>query len=122
RGVYGRPWLAAHLERALADGTVMEEPGREDRLAIVIDHLRASVAFYGMPLGLKMFRKHLGWYVEQAPWPADPLERRSAKARLCRLDTPEAVEAALAGLWRPVTHSGNSAVDIEPQFAEAGAA
>src|SRR5690606_8146564 len=67
RGVYGRPWLAAHLERALADGTVMEEPGREDRLAIVIDHLRASVAFYGMPLGLKMFRKHLGWYVEQAP-------------------------------------------------------
>ncbi len=122
RGVYGRPWLAAHLERALADGTVLQEPGREERLAIVIEHLRASVAFYGLPLGLKMFRKHLGWYVEQAPWPADSLERRAAKARLCRVETPEAVEAALAELWRPVTHSGNSAVDIAPQFAEAGAA
>lgn len=122
RGVYGRPWLAAHLERALADGTVLQEPDREERLAIVIEHLRASVGFYGLPLGLKMFRKHLGWYIEQAPWPADPLERRAAKARLCRLETPEAVEAALAGLWRPVTHSGNSAVDIAPQFAEAGGA
>ena len=99
RGVYGRPWLAAHMERALADGTVLLEPDREERLAIVIEHLRASVAFYGLPLGLKMFRKHLGWYVEQAPWPADPLERRAAKARLCRLETAAAVETALATLW-----------------------
>ena len=122
RGVYGRPWLAAHLERALADGTRLDEPDREERLAIVVEHLRASVAFYGLPLGLKMFRKHLGWYVEQAPWPADPAERRAAKARLCRLETPGEVETALAALWRRVTHSGNSAVDIQPQFAEAGAA
>ncbi|SFS46781.1 tRNA dihydrouridine synthase DusB [Brevundimonas viscosa] len=122
RGVYGRPWLAAHLERALADGTVLREPDREERLAIVVEHLRASVAFYGLPLGLKMFRKHLGWYVEQAPWPADPAARRTAKARLCRLDTAGDVEAALAELWRPVTYSGNSAVDIRQQLAEADAA
>lgn len=122
RGVYGRPWLAAHLERALADGTMLDEPDREERLAIVVEHLRASVAFYGLPLGLKMFRKHLGWYIEQAPWPADPAERRAAKARLCRLESPGEVETALAALWRRVTHSGNSAVDIQPQFAEAGAA
>ena len=43
-----------------------------------------------------MFRKHLGWYIEQAPWPADPLQRRAAKSSLCRLETPAAVEAALA--------------------------
>lgn len=99
RGVYGRPWLAAHLERALVDGTQLAEPERDERLAIVIEHLRASAAFYGLPLGLKMFRKHLGWYIEQAPWPADPLERRAAKARLCRLETPAEVEAALSELW-----------------------
>ena len=122
RGVYGRPWLAAHLERALADGTVLEEPDRAERLAIVIEHLRASVAFYGLPLGLKMFRKHLGWYVEQAPWPADPLERRAAKGQLCRLETPEAVEQALTGLWAGVTHSGNPGVDIPPQVVETAVA
>lgn len=120
RGVYGRPWLAAHLERALADGTQLREPGRTERLAIVTEHLRASVDFYGLPLGLKMFRKHLGWYIEQAPWPPDPAERRTAKARLCRLETSEAVEAQLAELWmREVPHFGNSAVETTPQLVEA---
>lgn len=119
RGVYGRPWLAAHLERALIDGTQLQEPDREERLAIVIEHLRASAAFYGLPLGLKMFRKHLGWYIEQAPWPADPLERRVAKARLCRLETPEEVEAALTDLWLDVTHFSNFDVENEPQVFEA---
>ena len=112
RGVYGRPWLAAHLERALIDGTQLAEPEREERLAIVIEHMRASAAFYGLPLGLKMFRKHLGWYIEQAPWPIDPLERRAAKARLCRLETPEAVEAALSELWcNDLAHFRNSDVE-----------
>ncbi|AYG95932.1 tRNA dihydrouridine synthase DusB [Brevundimonas naejangsanensis] len=119
RGVYGRPWLAAHLERALIDGTRLEEPDREERLAIVIEHLRASAVFYGLPLGLKMFRKHLGWYIEQAPWPADPAERRAAKARLCRLDTPEEVEAALTDLWCGVTHLGNFDVENRPQVFKA---
>src|SRR5690606_9206334 len=121
RGVYGRPWLAAHLERALADGTRLREPDREERLAIVIEHLRASVAFYGLPLGLKMFRKHLGWYIEQAPWPADPAQRRAAKARLCRLETPDEVETALATLWRGVTYLGNFAVENETQVSEVAA-
>ncbi|HUH10134.1 MAG TPA: tRNA-dihydrouridine synthase, partial [Brevundimonas sp.] len=120
RGVYGRPWLAAHLERALADGTQLREPDRGERLAIVIEHLRGSVAFYGMPLGLKMFRKHLGWYIEQAPWPDDPLERRSAKARLCRLETPAEVEQALCELWSPsVDQFSNSGVEKRPQLVEA---
>ncbi|WP_312217975.1 tRNA dihydrouridine synthase DusB [Brevundimonas sp.] len=121
RGVYGRPWLAAHLERALADGTRLREPDREERLAIVVEHLRASVAFYGLPLGLKMFRKHLGWYIEQAPWPADPAQRRAAKARLCRLETPDEVETALATLWRDVTYLGNFAVENETQVSEVAA-
>ncbi|MFJ6023899.1 tRNA dihydrouridine synthase DusB [Brevundimonas sp. NPDC092305] len=120
RGVYGRPWLAAHLERALVDGTVLQEPDRDERLAIVIEHLRGSVEFYGLPLGLKMFRKHLGWYIEQAPWPADPLDRRAAKSRLCRLETPDEVETAITRLWDEVTYSGNSAVDNAPQLVEAG--
>lgn len=123
RGVYGRPWLPAYLEQALADGTHMEEPGRADRLEIVIEHLRASVGFYGLPLGLKMFRKHLGWYVEQAPWPADPAFRRTEKARLCRLDTPEQVEAALKALWiGELKPFGDSGVDFPPQSGEAAVA
>lgn len=123
RGVYGRPWLAARLEAALRGQQVEAEPDRSERLAVVIEHLRASVVFYGLPLGLKMFRKHLGWYVEQAPWPADAADRRAAKARLCRLETPEAVETALSELWlTEVTLSGDRAVENPQQVAEAALA
>lgn len=99
RGVYGRPWLAAALDRALASGAAMIEPEREERLAIALDHFRLSLGFYGEGLGLRMFRKHLGSYVEAAPW-SSPDTRRGAKARLCRLDSPAEVERALTALWR----------------------
>ena len=104
RGVYGRPGVAAHLDAALNGDQVTTEPDAEARLAVVLDHFRQTLAFYGEGLGLKMFRKHLGWYVEQAPWPACPLERRQAKARLCRLEAADAVEADLTDLWRPHLH------------------
>ena len=123
RGVYGRPWLAAHLERALIDGVSLDEPGPEARLIIVLEHLRASVEFYGLPLGLRMFRKHLGWYIEQAPWPADPQHRRAAKARICRLEDPEAVEMEMTVLWRGNSpRTNNSIVEIEPQLVETAVA
>ena len=122
RGVYGRPWLAAHLDRALRDGTVLIEPDRQERFDIVVEHMAASCAFYGAHLGLRMFRKHLGWYIEQAPWPADPVDRRTAKSRLCRLDEPGMVAEALAALWgakpSPLYFS-NSAVEVSPQVVEA---
>lgn len=123
RGVYGRPWLAAHLERALADGTRLAEPGPGERADIVIAHMRASAEFYGLPLGLKMFRKHLGWYIEQAPWPADPAERRAAKAELCRLDDPDEVEARLRRLWSGLTDNFTaSPVEFSPQVVNSTAA
>ena len=98
RGVYGRPWIAAQIEAEL-DGRPFEAPGAEARLAIALDHFRDSLDFYGDRLGLKIFRKHLAAYVEQAPWPADPQVRRAARAELCRLEEPRAVERALMGLW-----------------------
>jgi len=104
RGVYGRPWLAAELDRALDGDRADAAPDAAARFALVIEHFRDSLAFYAAgrradDLGLKMFRKHLGWYVEHAPWPETPEARRAAKATLCRLETPAEVEAALADLW-----------------------
>jgi nifR3 family TIM-barrel protein len=101
RGVYGRPWMIGGLERGLFGAASRLEPDAAARLDIVVDHLRDTLSFYGDRIGLKIFRKHLGWYVERAPWPGSPLDRREAKARLCRLETGAEVEAALADLWRP---------------------
>jgi nifR3 family TIM-barrel protein len=99
RGAYGRPWIARAVDRALDAKPPIEEPGPAERLQIVLEHLSDSVAFYGERLGLNMFRKHLGWYVEAAPWPADAAQRRAAKSALCRLPTAREVVAGLSGLW-----------------------
>ena len=99
RGVYGRPWLVAALNKALVTGEAPSEPGPEERLALVLEHMAASLEFYGDPLGLKVFKKHLGWYVQHAPWPEAPEARRAAKAELCRMETAAAVEAGLRRLW-----------------------
>jgi nifR3 family TIM-barrel protein len=99
RGVYGRPWLPAQLEAALATGAPLQEPDAATRLALVTRHLEDSLDFYGPGLGLKMFRKHLGWYIEAAPWPSEPAARRAARGALCRLDDPRAVVEGLAELW-----------------------
>jgi nifR3 family TIM-barrel protein len=99
RGAYGRPWLAAGIDRALETGVPIEEPGPAQRLAIALDHLCDSLRFYGDEPGLRYFRKHLGWYIENASWPAGAEARRAAKSQLCRLTSAREIETALTGLW-----------------------
>jgi len=99
RGAYGRPWIAESLHRALIANDTMSEPGLAQRLGIALEHFRDTLRFYGDALGLKIFRKHLGWYVEQALCPADPIVRRQARARLCQIDNVKQVERELIALW-----------------------
>jgi nifR3 family TIM-barrel protein len=106
RGAYGQPWIAAELDRALYTDTPMVEPDIASRLGIALEHFTDTLRFYGDALGLKIFRKHLGWYVEKALCPADPALRRATKARLCQIDNAGGVESALAALW------SNSALPI----------
>lgn len=98
RGSYGRPWIAANLSRALTDGG-NDEPEAETRLDILFHHLAASLKFYGETLGLRVFRKHLGWYVENAPL-GTPETRRTAKSRLCRIESVTTLEKALVSWFR----------------------
>jgi tRNA-dihydrouridine synthase B len=98
RGAYGRPWIAAALDRALATGAALVEPSLKERLEIVQAHLADSLKFYGAALGLKVFRKHLGWYVMDTSL-GDIAGRRRAKAFLCQIDRVSVLESALAAFW-----------------------
>jgi nifR3 family TIM-barrel protein len=114
RGAYGRPWAMAAINRSLDDpeGGTEIEPGLSHRLEVALQHFSDTLNFYGDALGLKIFRKHLGWYVEQAFMPADPGERRAAKARLCQIDDARAVESSLIALWSDFPLSMSAGVTI----------
>ncbi|HEX8569204.1 MAG TPA: tRNA dihydrouridine synthase DusB [Caulobacteraceae bacterium] len=98
RGAGGRPWLARQIEEELA-GRPWKGPSMEQRLEIVLEHMAESLRFYDGELGLKIFRKHLGWYVEQAPWPLEASERRALRAEVCRMDSGADVERRLRAAW-----------------------
>jgi len=64
RGVQGRPWLLAEIAHDLW-GTPAPQVPRGAALAdLVAGHYEAMQGFYGADLGLRVARKHLGWYMD----------------------------------------------------------
>ncbi|HWU49036.1 MAG TPA: tRNA dihydrouridine synthase DusB [Asticcacaulis sp.] len=100
RGIYGRPWFADALNTALNDNAPLQEPDAAERADLLVEHMRASLDFYGAPLGLRMFKKHLGSYIEASPHHPDASVRRQDKGRLCRLDDPAQIEIEARALMR----------------------
>lgn len=68
RGIQGRPWAIAEIIAALA-GQDFTAP--TNRANIAQRHYVAMLEFYGIDLGLRVARKQLGWYMDQANTPAD---------------------------------------------------
>lgn len=66
RGAQGRPWLLRVVADALADQASPPPPSGGALGDIVAAHYEDMLDFYGVALGLKMARKHLGWYLEVA--------------------------------------------------------
>lgn len=102
RGVYGQPWIAREVETGLKGGRA-ETPDFAERLGVVLDHFAETLRFYGDRLGVRIFRKHLASYIDQAGHPRSVEDRRLERGRLCRLECPKAVEAGLTRLWTEIS-------------------
>lgn len=66
RGAQGRPWLLAQIAHALHGGPAPQVPEGPALFALIAAHYEAILSFYGRELGLRVARKHLGWYLEAA--------------------------------------------------------
>ena len=62
RGAQGRPWIFREIAHYLATGELLPEPTPADVSAILLGHLEQLYAFYGELAGVRIARKHLGWY------------------------------------------------------------
>jgi len=62
RGSYGRPWFLRQVMDYLTTGTISAAPSRERRMNVVLEHLDAMLTHYGARAGLRIARKHIGWY------------------------------------------------------------
>ncbi len=70
RGAQGRPWQLALIAHELRGAPAPTIPQGMDFSNMVAMHYEAMLTFYGSDLGLKVARKHLGWYMDTAATPA----------------------------------------------------
>ncbi|MCA0904748.1 tRNA dihydrouridine synthase DusB [Qipengyuania aquimaris] len=91
RGAYGKPWLLSQVMHWWRTGDVLESPTFDEQYEVVVEHYRDMLELYGEDVGVKIARKHLGWYtkgmhgsaefrnrvnfIDQAPVVLDELER-----------------------------------------------
>jgi len=67
RAAFGRPWIFREIEHFLATGTELAPPAPTEIEAVVREHLDGLYALYGEAQGLRVARKHLGWYTRALP-------------------------------------------------------
>lgn len=69
RGARGRPWLLAEVSHQLWGKTMPQIPCGGGFAQMVQTHYESMIRFYGPELGLRVARKHLGWYMDQCTTP-----------------------------------------------------
>ena len=66
RGAQGRPWVLAQVSAALHGTPEPHIPQGAELIDMVCKHYEAMLSFYGLEMGRKVSRKHLGWYMDDA--------------------------------------------------------
>ncbi|MEL6514851.1 MAG: tRNA dihydrouridine synthase DusB [Pseudomonadota bacterium] len=69
RGAQGRPWILAEVAHQLYGTPRPDVPAGVHLAELVAQHYDAVLGFYGETLGLRVARKHLGWYMNHTGTP-----------------------------------------------------
>jgi tRNA-dihydrouridine synthase B len=104
RAAQGRPWILGEIGHFLSTGEHLAPPSPSEVRDILIGHLEDLYAFYGELPGVRIARKHLGWYAKDRPENAafrsvvNGTESAQMQLRLTRdyfdqLDTLQAIAA-----------------------------
>jgi nifR3 family TIM-barrel protein len=94
RGACGAPWMLGRIATALAVGRDPGPPSLSTQEAIARRHLEDMLVQYGAQQGLKVARKHIGWYLASSGRPVDIV--RTWRKRLCTLENANEVLSGLA--------------------------
>jgi len=84
RGCYGRPWFPAQVGAWLTEGQRIPEPDLATQLEILLRHYAMMLDHHGTDPGVRLARKHVGWYSKGLPGSA---EFRAEVNRMSDADT-----------------------------------
>jgi len=93
RGAYGRPWFLRQVMDYLKHGGRTAEPPLARRIEVMLEHYEALLALYGSRHGVRIARKHLGWYAKGIDGAA------AFRAEVNREDDPARVKEMIQALF-----------------------
>lgn len=67
RAAQGNPWIFREIAHYLDTGEILPPPPAEEVLAVMDRHLAQLHRCYGEALGVRVARKHIGWYLQGRP-------------------------------------------------------
>jgi len=88
RGAQGAPWRLAEIAHETYGTPAPIVPTGGALSDLISEHYESILSFYGRDLGLRLARKHLGWYADVANAPL--------RAQMMISDTPEATLGLIA--------------------------
>lgn len=62
RGSYGRPWFLHQVCHYLRTGEKLPDPNIAEQRDIILQHYEEMLELYGIANGVRVARKHIGWY------------------------------------------------------------
>ncbi|MFN5327109.1 MAG: tRNA dihydrouridine synthase DusB [Bacteroidota bacterium] len=89
RAAIGYPWFFREVKHYFATGEKLEPPTLEERMEVIMHHLRASMAWKGPKLGILEMRRHYGNYLKGIP------NIKPIRNKLVTANSVEEIEEAL---------------------------
>jgi len=96
RGAYGRPWFVGQVIEWLRTRRRLPDPPLANQYATLRAHYDAMLSHYGNDVGVKIARKHIGWYSKGLP---DSAEFRAAVNQTVE---PDAVRRLIRAYYEPL--------------------
>lgn len=83
RGAQGRPWVFKQIAHYMQTGELLPDPTLEEKMEILLRHIRLSCDYKGEKIGMREARKHAAWYFKGE---YDSADFRRRAGQLCTYD------------------------------------
>ncbi|MBM3619289.1 MAG: tRNA dihydrouridine synthase DusB [Alphaproteobacteria bacterium] len=102
RGAYGRPWFLRQVAQFLRTGERPADPPLRHQYELLSRHYEDTLAHYGAHAGVRMARKHIGWYSKGLPGSAE------FRSTVNRVADPDEVRRLVAAFYAAAIDRGET--------------
>ncbi len=99
RGAYGKPWFVSQVIKHLKGEKQTDEPSLQEQLKIILTHYDEMLELYGIVTGVRMARKHIGWYS------SGKFNSAEFRGRIMKMDNPADVKNAIRDYYNELINT-----------------